>query len=144
LLTLLIVGASLTGCAATPSPDPWQTVEVPERSAQQPLPQPDRPLPDEIIGEGEDQVWVYDRSGVERLEAYVVTAEGNQQLALEHAGRIDDLQQAVGDLVSAGKGQRRVADLRLEILEEERRHHAWEKLGYYAGMVLVIFGAAAF
>ena len=141
-LTLLIVGASLTACATTPRPDPWQDLEVPDQEAQRPLNQGDRPLPDKIRGEGEDQVWVYDSTGVERLETYVVIAEGNETLADEHAGRIDDLQDSVGHLVKAGKAQRRIADMRLEIIEEERRHHFWERLGYYAGMAFVILGAA--
>ncbi len=139
-LTLLAVGASLSlaSCATTPAPDPWATVEVDQTPAAVPAKLPEWPQETSFT---EDEV-SFDLSGARALEAYRIAGEGNTELAEEHAAQIDDLKDAAQILVETGKAQRRVAELRKEILEEERRHHAIEKLGYYMGMLLVIAGAA--
>ncbi len=97
----------------------------------------DWPAPIDIT----EETVTFDVEGARMLEVYRVAGGGNTEIAEEHAGKIDDLQTAVKALVDAGKGQRLIADMRLEILEEERRHHFWERLAYYAGMVFVIIGA---
>jgi len=80
----------------------------------------------------------FDISGARALEAYRIAGEGNTELAEEHAGQIDDLKDAAAILVETGQAQRRVADLRLEILQEERRHHFIEKITLYAGAILIL------
>ena len=85
---------------------------------------------------------MFDLSGARALEAYRVAGAGNTEVALEHAAQIDELHTAAGALVEAGQAQRRVADLRLEILEEERRHHTIEKISLYL-LALLGLGAAA-
>lgn len=84
----------------------------------------------------------FDLSGARALESYRVAGEGNTELAEEHAAQIDDLKDAAATLVETGQAQRRVADLRLEILQEERRHHFIEKITLYMGALLLL-GAAA-
>lgn len=84
----------------------------------------------------------FDLSGARALEAYRVVGEGNTELAEEHAAQIDDLKTAAAALVETGQAQRRVADLRLEILQEERRHHFIEKISLYA-LALLGLGVAA-
>jgi len=85
----------------------------------------------------------FDLSGARALEAYRVAGAGNTELAEEHAAQIDDLKDAAATLVETGQAQRRVADLRQEILLEERRHHAIEKISLWAGVLLVVIGSAA-
>ena len=135
---MLVAGASLSGCATTPTPDPWATVEVDESPAQQPVRLPEWP---QEASSTEDEV-TFDLSGARALAAYRIAGEGNTELAEEHAAQIDDLRRAAATLVETGQAQRRVADLRLEILEEERRHHFIEKISLYA-LALLGLGAAA-
>lgn len=140
-LILLAAGASLllsSGCATTPAPDPWADVEVDQTAAQLPVRLPEWPQETSFT---EDEV-TFDLSGARALAAYRVVGEGNTELAEEHAAQIDDLKEAAAALVEAGRAQRRVADLRLEILQEERRHHLIEKITMYAGALLLL-GAAA-
>ena len=138
LLTLLIAGAGLLGCATTPTPDPWASIDVPDRAAKTPLRAPEWPLPS-INDEGDA---AYSHDQIVALDAYRIVSQGTHDLALAHAHRIDALQDSVAHLTNAGKAQRRVADMRKEILEEERRRNAWEKLTLY-GMMLVVLGIAA-
>ena len=128
----------LVGCAATPTPDPWQGIEVETRPTTTPLVLPVWPLPVEFT---EDKA-VFDLEGVRALEAYRVAAGGNTEIAAAHADQIDDLRTATKALVDAGKAQRKVADLRLEILEEERRHWMFEKISYWAGFLIIGLGVA--
>ena len=65
----------------------------------------------------------------------------NTTIANEHAQQIDELNNAVSHLKNAGAEQRRIADMRQEILEEERTRHLYEKLTYW--VLLIAFGAAA-
>ena len=140
-LTLLAAGASLSlaSCATAPTPDPWADLEVDQTEAQRPVRLPE--WPDETSFT-EDEI-TFDLSGARALSAYRATGEGNTEIADANAEQIDELRKAAAALVEAGQAQRRVADLRLEILQEERRHHAWERAGYWTGMLLVIIGAAA-
>ncbi len=84
----------------------------------------------------------FDLDGANAISAYIVTSEANTGIAYEHSEQIDDLRVATKALVDAGKAQRRVADLRKEILEEERRHWFWEKTGYWAGFLIIGLGLA--
>ena len=131
--------ASLSsGCATAPSPDPWSDLEASVAPAQQPVSLPEWPqetssTPDTVS---------YDLDAVRQMLAHRVTAQGNYEIAAANADQIDELNKAAGHLIEAGRAQRRVSDLRLEILMEERRHHAIEKAALWGGMILVI-GAAA-
>ncbi len=69
-------------------------------------------------------------------------AEGNTEIAKAHAAQIVELQKALAGMLEAGRAQRRVSDLRLEILQEERRQHVIEKIGLYA-LMLATLGVAA-
>ena len=79
----------------------------------------------------------YSVQGVNELEAYRLTAEANTTIAAAHAEQIEALRKGIEGLVSAGKAQRRIADMRQEILEEERKHWMFERLGYWAGYILI-------
>lgn len=135
-LTLLIAGALVSGCAAK-QPDPWQSLTADHQPAARPLSIGSFPHPDEA----NDNRIVYERDGVVALEIYRQTAEANTAMATEHADRIDAQSKAIGHLIDAGRGQRRVADLRQEILEEERRHWFWERSSYW--VALLVLGVAA-
>jgi len=112
------VAGILGGCATPPTPDPWQDIEVPTERAERPLRLPQFPDPVNLTN---DSV-TFDLDGANAISGYIIIAEANTDLVREHSEQIDDLRSASKYLVEAGKAQRRVADLRLEILEEERRH----------------------
>ena len=79
----------------------------------------------------------FDLEGANAVSAYIVVAEANTDIAYQHSEQINELRTATKALVDAGKAQRKVADLRKEILEEERRHWFWEKTGYWAGFLII-------
>ena len=132
LFIVLVLGC-LAGCATSPSPDPWADIEVQEPGAIKPLSLPEFPSP---VSMTEDTV-TFDLDGANAVSAYIVVAEGNTDIGAAHAMQIDDLRIAAKALVEAGKAQRKVADLRQEILEEERRHWMFEKAAYLTGFLLI-------
>ena len=131
LLTFLLVGV-LSGCA-TQSPNPWVELETDVSPATQPL-NCVMPLPDEVVG----QSIVY--TTAHALEAYRVCSEANEAIAQEHALQIGQLKLARKGLVEAGQSQRAIADMRKEMLEDERRHNFFEKIGYW--IVIIGMGTA--
>jgi hypothetical protein len=133
---LLIAGALVSGCSVN-QPDPWQSLTTDRQPAEQPLPLGSFPFPDKV----HDDRIVYRESGIKALEIYREAAEANTAIAKEHANQVDQYAVAVDHLVDAGKGQKRVADLRQEILEEERRHWFWERTSYW--VAILVLGVAA-
>ncbi len=129
-LTFLLVGV-LSGCASQ-APNPWADLETETTPATEPL-RCVMPLPDEIQG----QSIKYDSAAA--LEAYRVCSEANAAIAAEHAKQIDQLKIARKALVDAGIAQRNIATMKQEMLDDERRHHFWQSLGYWA----LIIGAVA-
>ena len=93
------------------------------------------------MGESEDTV-TFDLQGATALLKFQTAAEGNTEIAAAHAAQITELQKALAGMLEAGRAQRRISDLRLEILQEERRHNAIEKIGLYALMIAAL-GVAA-
>ena len=139
----LASGASLSlllisGCATAPSPDPWASIVLPDQAPAQAEALVDWPAP---VSET-DQTVTFDLEGATALLKFQTIAEGNTGIAKAHASQIVELQKALAGMLEAGKAQRRVADLRLEILQEERRQHVIEKLGLYALMIATL-GVAA-
>ena len=91
---------------------------------------------------------VFDESGatftleqLRVLDAYRETAQANTAIAEQHQKQIEALQDALEALVEAGMAQRVVADMRQQMLEEERRHNTYEKVGLYA--IILALGVAA-
>lgn len=129
-LLFLIVGGSLSGCASAPV-DPWQGLTVDTKAAVRHIDCGSFPLPSEVIGES----IVYDQAAVNDLEAYRACTEDNAALVDLHADQIGQLKIARAALVDAGKAQRNIAVMRLEMLEDERRHNAWKSLGYWIAII---------
>lgn len=131
ILVLFSIIGVLSGCAT--APNPWDSVDVLRETPTRPIEVGKFPLPAESTSQG---IW-YDLEGVNALEAYRLAAEGNMAIADAHADQIESLNEAVGYLVEAGQAQRRIADMRQEILETERRHWMFERLGYWAGFIFI-------
>jgi len=82
---------------------------------------------------------VYSVDGVNKLEAYRTCSEANEVIGSEHAAQIGQLKLARKGLVEAGQAQRRIADMKQTMLDDERKHHFWQSLGYW----VLIGGAIA-
>ena len=139
-LVLLANGAflSLISCAATPSPDPWATIEPDTDPVAEPVELVAWPAP---VAETDTTV-TFDLAGAVALRDFQIVSEGNYEIGSELSAQVTELKTERDALVAAGKGQRAVSDLRLEILEEERRSHMIEKVGYWIAMGLLLVGVA--
>ena len=111
---------------------------LPDKAPAQPVALVDWPAPSEVT----DELVSFDLDGATQLLKFQTIAEGNTGIANAHAAQIVELQKALAGMLEAGKAQRRVSDLRLEILQEERRQHAIEKVGLYV-LMLATLGVAA-
>ncbi len=78
---------------------------------------------------------VYDKASLNDLNAYRVCSEANEAIAGEHALQIGQLKLARKGLTEAGRAQRNIADMREEMLRDERRHNFFQSIGLYAVIV---------
>ena len=131
----LILGALLSGCATVPN-NPWQGLDVDTSPATTPLDCGTFPFPSETY----PTHVVYDKSGLNDLDAYRTCSEANEGIAIEHALQIHQLKLARKGLTEAGQAQRRIADMKQEMLDDERKHNFFEKIGLY--VVIIGMGIA--
>jgi len=137
LRTLLIIGALLSpGCAVSPSESPWNGLSTETDAATAALDCGSFPAP---ITQTEVEI-AYDQTAVNALEAYRVCSEANQANVDEHAAQIMQLKIARQGLVEAGQAQRNIAEMRAQMLEDERRHHFWSNVGQW--ILILGMGAA--
>lgn len=138
-LIFLIIGVSLSaGCASQPPENPWSGVTTEVGSAVASLDCGTFPYPSDLrdtTGDGKIDTAVYDEVGVNELEAYRICAEANEANVDEHALQIMQLKVARRALVDAGKAQRNIANMRAEMLEDERRHNFWQSIGYWVAIL---------
>ena len=127
---LILFAVGVSGCA-TVAPDPWQGLDVTLSPATAPI-HCVMPLPDKVVG----QSIVYETSHA--LEAYRLCSEANEAIVIQHVLQIGQLKLARKGLTEAGQSQRRIADMRQIMLEDERRHNFFQSIGLYA----VIIGLA--
>jgi len=133
-LTFLISFA-LVSCA-TPIPNPWIGLDTDLSPAATPLDCGSFPLP----SESHKTHVVYDKAGLNDLNAYRRCSEANEAIVTEHALQIGQLKLARKGLVEAGQAQRHIADMREEMLRDERRHHLFQSIGLYA--IIIGMGVA--
>lgn len=131
LLMFLIIGASLSGCATKQPESLWGEISVEVSPAAAAL--DCGPLPFPTLATGVEIV--YDEAGVNALEEYRLCSEANQANVDEHAAQLMQLKVARRALVDAGQAQRNIADMRLEMLNDERQHHFWQSIGYWAVII---------
>ena len=116
---MCLVG-SLLACA-TPPVNPWDSIKVPSEAIETPLPCDELPEPQALddIGKG-------------RIEAMRECAMANYDIASEHVTQIKKMRLATHDLIEAGQAQRRICDMKQEMLDEERRNHLISTIGWAA------------
>ena len=131
LLTFLIIGAGLSGCATSQPESPWAGTTVEVGPAAAALDCARFPLPSSAT----DTEITYDEAGSNALEAYRICADANQANVDEHAAQIGQLKVARAALVESGQAQRNIADMRQEMLDDERRHNFWQSIGYWVLIV---------
>lgn len=129
-LSLVSFVLVLSGCA-TQSLNPWDGLTTETGPAVTPLDCGQFPVPSLFT----QLDATYDQTGLNDLNAYRVCSEANEALVTEHALQIGQLKLARKGLTEAGRAQRNIADMRQTMLEDERKHNFFEKIGLY---VLVI------
>ena len=129
-LIFSIAGVVLSGCATT-AENPWDGLTVDTDPAATSVDCGQFPLPSEVIG----NAIVYDQAGVNDLEAYRACSEANKGIVDAHAAQIGHLKVARAALVDPGQSQRNIAQMRQEMLGDERRHNFYEKFGLYAVII---------
>lgn len=137
---LIAAALALAGCAATPTPDPWADYEPHDEPVAAPIEHDGWPEPIAYT----DETVTFDLNGALALESWRIAGLGNYEIASELMHQVIALREENDALVRAGRAQRQVAEFRRQMLEDERRAHAIEKITLWAGMVLVVVGAAAF
>ena len=133
-LRLFLVGAVLSGCAAAPT-NPWDDVTVDEAPVEAPIHLPELPKPAIV---GDQGVLTADQAA--QVRDYGIIARGNTTMADEYSKAINERQRANAALIEAGKAQRIQSELRLEMLEDERKHNFFEKIGLY--VIIIALGAS--
>lgn len=133
-LRLFLVGALISGCAAAPT-NPWDDVQVDVTPVEDPLALPGLPVP---TIEGDKVVLTAPQAA--QVREYGIIARANTDMAGEYAGSINERKRANAALVDAGKAQRVQSEIRLEMLEDERRHNFFEKIGLY--IVIIALGVS--
>jgi len=115
----------LVGCVA-PQVNPWDSIEVPSEAIETPLPCDELPEPIALddIGKG-------------RILAMRECAMANYDITIEHITQIEEMRDAAESLIVAGKHQRRIAEMKQEMLDDERKRNFFEKIGLYA-LILVM------
>ncbi len=126
LLQIFLISGALVSCATTPE-NPWNDLTTEVKPAATAIDCGKFPMPTEVIG---DSI-VYDNDGVNQLEAYRLCSEDNAAIVDAHAAQIGELKTARNDLVEAGRSQRAIADMRQEMLKDERQHHAVTSVAYW-------------
>lgn len=135
--TLWLSGALaliLSSCAATEI-NHWQGLDTDLKPAAQPL-DCTWPRPSEVVG---DSI-MYDNAGINDLDDYKECSEANQGIASEHAAQIGQLKIARKGLTEAGQAQKAIADMRETMLNDERKHNFFEKIGLW--VLVAVLGVA--
>ena len=137
--TLLLFSISsvilLSGCASGPPHNPWDALTTETSAAVTPLDCGSFPLPTESY----PTHVVYDKASLNDLNAYRQCSEANEGIAGEHANQVDQLKIVRKNLTEAGRAQRNIADMKQEMLDDERKRNFFEKIGLY-----VVIGAMGF
>ncbi len=126
-LLFCLVGG-LLACATSPQVNPWDSIEVPLEAVETPLPCDELPAP-----------VVLDEIGKGRIAAMRECAMANYDIASEHVTQIEQMRLATHDLIDAGQHQRRIAEMKQEMLDDERRHNFWNNLGLYVVIIALGF-----
>lgn len=56
----------------------------------------------------------------------------NYDIANEHITQIEEMRDAAENLIDAGQHQRHIAEMKQEMLDDERKRNFFEKIGLYA------------
>ena len=130
-----MIAGVLTGCAATP-PDPFEAIEPSSVPAPRAVEVPDWPVP--ATFDADSATFTIDQIRI--LDAIREASAANAALVDAHARQIDALNDSIGYLKDAGSASHALSQRRREMLEEERRHFTFERIGYWV-LMLGLLGA---
>lgn len=143
LIALLMAAAATAGCAVTPEPrtNPWLALDPPPAApAAEPVELPAWPRVEFVDVDGRELA-AFDLEGFRALERIRVAAEGNTAIAGAHADQVGALHRQNAALIDAGAAEHELAEIRGQLLAEERRARLWDRLQHWA--VLALLGVAA-
>lgn len=126
--TLLLIGLILAGCGSSPRVElpNWEIAERTPTEVADPLDLPDLcaiPWPVDSV-----DCW-------SRLDQYDIASSANVDIAMSNAEALRQTELAYDRMITAGKLQNELAQLRQELLEEERRQRELDKW-WYRGIIL--------
>jgi len=125
----------LSGCASAPPHNPWDALTTETSAAVTPLDCGSFP----VATSSTQTDATYDIAGLNDLNDYRKCSEANEGIAGEHAKQVDQLKIVRKNLTEAGRAQRNIADMKQEMLDDERKRNFFEKIGLY-----VVIGAMGF
>jgi len=131
LLSLISSVILLSGCASGPPHNPWDALTTETSAAVTPLDCGSFP----VAGAATDTGATYDISGLNDLNDYRKCSEANEGIAGEHAKQVDQLKIVRKNLTEAGRAQRNIADMKQEMLDDERKRNFLEKIGLYVVII---------
>lgn len=136
-LVLSLISLSLASCASSQVLNPWDGLTTETEAAATPLDCGSFPLPTETIKDNNDNIThgVYDQPSMNDLNDYRKCSEANEGIATEHVLHIGQLKLARKGLTEAGRAQRNIADMREQMLKDERQHHFFQSIGLYAVII---------
>lgn len=135
---VIVLALLLVGCSAVPDrPNPWADLKLESESASP------AELPISMDVAVEDLVDVLSPGEASALRLYGQIAESNTEIASQLSVASDELTRAYNGLVDAGSAEHELAEMRLVMLEEERRARRWDKLSYWWLLGLIGVGAVA-
>jgi len=102
---------------------------VPTEAIEAPLPCSELPEPKS-----------FDDIGKGRIQAMRDCADANYDIASEHVIQIEHMRDSVQNLTDAGQAQYNIAQMKQEMLDDERKHNFYTSIAYW--VVIIALGAA--
>jgi len=132
----LLILPLLLACATNPVTLPDWDIEKASIEAQSPLTLPVLPQAG-ISGD----LATFDKAAMEQLQRYVITSEGNVEIAQANAEALKSQSQAYNSLIDAGRMQQQISQIRQQLLDEEKKAHFVDNLWHRGVIILGVLAA---
>ena len=136
LCAICLIAGALIGCSSTPLELP--TCEIPKApaEAQHPLSLPE--LPVEVSST--ETTATFDIAGMMQLKRYRIASETNERVSNLNAKALEARNESINALIECTKYQKVWAEVREEMLQQERFNHSMDNYWHRA---IIVLGALA-